>query len=182
MDELRVADLYERHAQRLLLFLARRTYDAEAALDLTAETFAQAYLRRGRFRGETEDDAVAWLYGIARKQLAMFFRRGSAERRALARLGVERPELTPEEHARIESLAELADLRQAVAAGLERLSGEQRRAVELRVVEERSYAQVAAALDITEQAARARVSRGLRALAAALDAAALKEESHEAHA
>jgi RNA polymerase sigma-70 factor (ECF subfamily) len=41
----------------------------------------------------------------------------------------------------------------------------ERRAVELRVVEELPYDDVAAALEIHPEAARTRVSRGLRALA-----------------
>ena len=46
------------------------------------------------------------------------------------------------------------------------LPADQRRAVELRVVEEElSYAELASALDVSEPTARARVSRGLRALA-----------------
>jgi RNA polymerase sigma-70 factor (ECF subfamily) len=52
---------------------------------------------------------------------------------------------------------------------LARLSVEQRRALDLRIVQERSYAEVASDLGISELAARARVSRGLRALGRALD-------------
>ena len=45
------------------------------------------------------------------------------------------------------------------------LPEDQRRAVELRVVDEYGYADVAGTLGVSEQMARARVSRGLRALA-----------------
>jgi DNA-directed RNA polymerase specialized sigma24 family protein len=38
--------LYEQHSRELLLFLTRRTCDAQVALDLLSETFAQAVLRR----------------------------------------------------------------------------------------------------------------------------------------
>ena len=41
--------VYRDHAQSVLVFLARRTYDPELAMDLTAETFAQVSQRR--FRG-----------------------------------------------------------------------------------------------------------------------------------
>jgi RNA polymerase sigma-70 factor (ECF subfamily) len=41
--------------------------------------------------------------------------------------------------------------------------------VRLRVVDELGYAAIASRLGISEQTARARVSRGLRALAAAVD-------------
>jgi RNA polymerase sigma-70 factor (ECF subfamily) len=87
----------------------------------------------------------------------------------MRRAGVQAPVLAGEELARIEELAALGELRAAVAGALAELGAEQRDAVRLRVVEELDYAAVAGRLGITEQAARARVSRGLRSLAAALD-------------
>ena len=86
-------DPFDAHFEDLLRYLTRRTCDAEAGLDLTAESFAQAYLSRRRFRGSTEGEAAAWLYRIAKRQLARYFRKGAAEQRALRRLGLERPEL-----------------------------------------------------------------------------------------
>jgi DNA-directed RNA polymerase specialized sigma24 family protein len=59
----------------------------------------------------------------------------------------------------------------ALAGALEDLSPQQRDAVRLRVVDELAYPVVAARLGITEQAARARVSRALRVLAVALEPA-----------
>jgi RNA polymerase sigma-70 factor (ECF subfamily) len=53
---------------------------------------------------------------------------------------------------------------------LGRLSDEQREALQLRVVEETPYEEVARRLGVSEQAARARVSRGLRTLQRALAA------------
>ena len=51
-------ELYERYAEQLHGFHLRRTSDADAAYDLTAETFAQAWLSRGRFRDEAGGSAV----------------------------------------------------------------------------------------------------------------------------
>jgi DNA-directed RNA polymerase specialized sigma24 family protein len=31
-----------------------------------AETFAQAYASRANYRGRSDDDAAAWVFGIAR--------------------------------------------------------------------------------------------------------------------
>lgn len=45
---------YQAHARELLLFFTRRTFDVEVARDLTAETFAQAFEHRRRFRGRTD--------------------------------------------------------------------------------------------------------------------------------
>ncbi len=41
---------YDRHVKALLGYFARRTYDAEEAADLTAETFASALVARRRFK------------------------------------------------------------------------------------------------------------------------------------
>ncbi|HEV2812686.1 MAG TPA: RNA polymerase sigma factor [Solirubrobacteraceae bacterium] len=161
--------VYRAHSRTVLAYLARRTWDPEVALELTAETFAQAFASRRRFRGDTDDDVAAWLVGIARHVLAHFVRKGRSERSALRRLGVEVPPLEPDDVVRIVELAGLADLRGAVARTLATLPSEHREAVRLRVVEELSYADVASRLDVSEPTARARVSRGLRSLAKTLE-------------
>ena len=56
----------------------------------------------------------------------------------------------------------LGELRSAVQGALAELGPEQREAVRLRVVDELGYPAVAARLGVSEQTARARVSRGLR--------------------
>ncbi len=92
---------YVRHVDELLGFFARRTRDAEAAADLTAETFAAALTARRRYRPD-KGSAGAWLYGIALKKLADLQRRGYVERKGRRRLGMERLELTDADIARIE--------------------------------------------------------------------------------
>ena len=165
-----VADLYDRHAEAILAFLVRRTWDPEVAVDILAETFAVAIEGRRRFRGHDREAARAWLYGIARNQLADHFRRSGAQRRALARLGIERRPLTDVEYERIEDLAASQDMRNRVGDQLDALPVDQREAVRLRVIEEEDYQTLAQTLDISQDTARARVSRGLQALRVAIDA------------
>jgi RNA polymerase sigma factor (sigma-70 family) len=164
LDADRFARLYDAHAETMLGFFVKRTYDPEASLDLVAETFAVGFADRRRFRGNGEEEAMAWLYAIARNRLADYLRRGVVERRALHRLGFQRRPLSDAEYERIEELAGLAAVRGALDGALEELSDEQRAALQLRVVEERSYAQVAVALGVSQQTARARVSRALTAM------------------
>jgi RNA polymerase sigma factor (sigma-70 family) len=173
--ELDLDALYSRHHDDLLLFLARRTADVEIALDLWSETFAQAVAGRSKFRGTTEAEAVGWLYGIARRQLARYFRRGYAERRAMQRLGLERPPADEELLADIAHRARLDAMRAELSAALASLSEPVREAVRLRVVDELPYIEVAQSLSISEQAARARVSRGLAALADVLEGPRIEE-------
>jgi len=166
--------LYERQADRLLAFFTRRTIDPQIAADLWAETFAQTvagHRLRGALSGDDDRDA-AFLFAIARRQLALYYRRGYAEQRALRRLGLERLELAGDPAAHVQSMAELEDLRRSVASALATLPVGLREAVRLRIVEQRSYPDVAAALGVAEPAARARVSRGLKHLAAHFRASA----------
>jgi RNA polymerase sigma-70 factor (ECF subfamily) len=170
LDATSLGELFEAEGPRLLAFVTRRTFDAEQALDVVGEVFAVAFERRGKFRGSTREEAVAWLYWICRTQLNHQFRRRGAERRALTRLGVDRPVMGEDERRRVEELAGLAELRAVVADELQRLPGDQREAVRLRVVDELDYEEVAGRLGISQQTARARVSRGLRALSEAIKA------------
>ena len=146
----------------------RRVYDAETARDLTAETFAQALLSHRRFRGTTMAEADAWLYTIAKRRFSRYVRKGISERSAIQRLGIQLEPLDQDDVARIEELADVEGMRTSIADALASLSSGQRAAVEMRVVNELSYPEVARRLGISEQAARARVSRGLRILAEAL--------------
>jgi RNA polymerase sigma-70 factor (ECF subfamily) len=156
-------ELYDRWADRLLGYFYRRTLDAEVASDLLAETFAVAFARRRRFRDVGRPGAT-WLYGIAAKELSHFYRRQEVERRAVRRLAIEVPTLDDESIARIEALADIESHRTALAAALERIGPGERDAVQLRVVQEMDYAEIASALDCTEAAARVRVHRGLARL------------------
>jgi RNA polymerase sigma-70 factor (ECF subfamily) len=162
------AAFYDAYAERVLVYFTRRVLDVDVAFDLLSETFAKALERRAQFRGNSPEQEQGWLFSIARSELLHYWRDGNVERSALARLGVPVPGLTDPEIERIEDMAGLSEVAAPLADALASLPEEQRRAVELRVVEEHGYAEVARMLGITEQNARARVSRGLRALALAL--------------
>src|SRR5919109_1816668 len=128
------AVFYRRHVDAILRYHARSTRNAEAAADLTAETFAAALEAKHRFT-PGGPPARAWLFGIAVKKLADYRRRGYAEDRARRRLGMERVEPTDADLRWIESLA--GDVE--VAEFVDELPEEQRQAVRARVVDEREY-------------------------------------------
>ena len=79
-------ELYGRHAVAVHEWFARRV--AWAAADLTAETFARAWLSRRRFRNEREDSALPWLLGIGRNVLRESARQDRVETAARERLGL----------------------------------------------------------------------------------------------
>jgi RNA polymerase sigma factor (sigma-70 family) len=150
-------ELYDRYSGRIYRFQAGRTRDPDAALDLTAETFAQAWLSRTRFHDLADGSAAPWLYAIARHVLVASVRKRKLERGALERLGAlaehDGEDVVP-------TAVWLEGLDDAVAA----LPEDVRRAIELRVVDELPYDAVARELQTTAGAARVRVHRGLRAL------------------
>ncbi|HVX70865.1 MAG TPA: RNA polymerase sigma factor [Mycobacteriales bacterium] len=168
-DPLLFSVFYERCAGPMLAFFARRTFDPDLAADLTAETFAQAFASRTRFRIRADSSAEAWLYTIARRQLSRARRKAQAETRARDRLGVPIRPLNASDYDRIEALIDFEAVGRAVAGALSKLSTEQQEAVTLRVVEGRPYADVARLIGCSELAARARVSRGLSRLAGLLE-------------
>jgi RNA polymerase sigma-70 factor, ECF subfamily len=156
-------ELYARWADTLIAYFYRRVRDPEVAADLLAETFAAAYERRGRF-SDVGKPGGAWLYGIARRELSHYFRRSRVQLDAVRRLGIEVPVLDQESVAAIEALeavdADHARLTDAIA----RLSVNERDAVQLRVVSELEYSEIATRLCCSEAAARTRVHRGLARL------------------
>jgi RNA polymerase sigma factor (sigma-70 family) len=160
-------EVYRRHAEDLLRYFARRTLDPEAAAELTAETFAEAYASRRNYR-DTGVDGVAWLYGIARHQLSRFFRHGQIDAAARRKLGMPVRDLPPDDYERIEELVDLAPIRGALLEALDTLAEEQRDALRLRVIDGLPYLDVAERLGCEQAAARQRVSRGLRAIGLAL--------------
>ena len=154
------SELYVRHVEEIYRWLRRRL--DWAASDLTAETFARAWVGRGRFRDERDGSAFPWLLGIAANVLADTVRRDRIETRARERLGL------PLELAREDgytAIEERLSPRAALTRGLDSLPAHERDALQLRVVDELSYAQVARRLAIRPAAARLRVSRALRRLA-----------------
>lgn len=154
--------VYDRHAVRVHAFLLRRTGDAASAFELTAETFARAWLSRDRFvdRG---DGAAPWLFGIARNVVADSVRQRAVQRGARRSVGLDAPGdiVAPRD-------SWLLGLDEDLEAALAELPEAQRRAVEMRILDGRDYAAVARDLDTSPGAARVRVHRGLAALRRAL--------------
>jgi RNA polymerase sigma factor (sigma-70 family) len=152
------AEFYRRHAERILHYFATRTA-AESAADLMAETFANAFANRASYRPGAEPP-VAWLFAIARNLLVDTYRRGAVTDRARARLAMERLIASDEDIRRIEELAGQPSIEHLLRG----LTEAEKTAIEARIVEERSYEDIAQQLQISPQVVRQRVSRGLARL------------------
>jgi RNA polymerase sigma-70 factor (ECF subfamily) len=149
---------YRRHLSSVLAFLVRETNDREAAGDLAAEVFAAVLLAAPRYQ-EQNASAAPWVIGIARNKLLMSRRRGRVEARARRRLGFTAVAFEDSDLEQIENeagwgVSQLARL-------IEQLPPGERDAVRARVVEERSYGEIATELRCSEMVIRKRVSRGL---------------------
>ncbi|HEY1689646.1 MAG TPA: RNA polymerase sigma factor [Solirubrobacteraceae bacterium] len=161
-DEDAFALLYRRHLPVVLRWCLHQTGNAELAADLAAEVFAQALVSARRYNSE-QGELLAWLLGIARNKLRESRRRGRIESGARKRLHFE---ALPLQDADIERVEELASLDEEVMRLVADLPEEQRLALLHRVVEERSYRQMASQLRCSEAVVRQRVSRGLKTLRA----------------
>lgn len=156
------AAMYARHSDELLRYFYKRTADAEVAADLCGETFASALEKADRFDAARGSQAQ-WLYGIAHHQLAKFWRRRKVARRARRRYGIPSESIDDATAADLQRTEDVMDGSAAMKA-LENLADGVRRAVELRVIEQLDYAEVARELGCSAGAARNRVFRGLREL------------------
>lgn len=150
-DHIALRELFDRHAPWVAGRL-RRALPVDAVEDVLQETFIAVWRGAGRYR--STGDVGAWIWGIARRQAAMWLRKHG------------RPELMlPTERAEdvATTAVQRADLQQALAR-LGPEGDEQRELVRLVLVEDRAVAEVAEILNIPEGTVKSRVHRLRRRL------------------
>jgi RNA polymerase sigma factor (sigma-70 family) len=157
-------EFYERYAVWVRAWFQRQTSSETAALDLTAETFAQAWRSVKRFRDEADGSGAPWLFGIARNLLRQYHKHNRIESAARERMGLPVASAECEDYERVDERSEANALAPVVRHALRALPADQRRAVVLRIVHQLPYDAVAGRLGCSQNAARLRVSRALRAL------------------
>lgn len=140
------------------------------AMDLCSDTFVAALDSHEAFN-ETRGSIQSWLFGIARRQLAMHRRWQRTHTRALTRIVVRErldswrsEDVAYDDHARLVHTIDTRGPRQRVRNALSQLSEPLRRTLQLRVVDELSYAEIAAVVGCSEGTARVRVMRALSSL------------------
>jgi RNA polymerase sigma-70 factor (ECF subfamily) len=157
-------ELFRRWARPLLRYLEGMLRDAGAAEDLVQEAFLRVHRARERYQPDARFST--WLYRIA-TNLALNELRRPRRRSPHASVDAEAEGLVAADPAADEVVA-ARRRRDAVEAALETLPARQR-AVLLQCVEGRSYADIAAALDVSEQAVKALVHRARSSLVERLD-------------
>ncbi len=133
-------------------FVRRRASSREEAEDLTQEVFEAAVSALSQARLEAEAPPLAWLYTVARRRLIDRFR-------APVRVGAT---VDPDDLVGInDERAYGPSIVNALLEGLRSLDEAQRRVVVMKVLEGRSFAEIAVEVGASEEACRMRLSRGL---------------------
>lgn len=148
--------LFDRHAERVRAYCARRTGSLETADDLVSIVFLEAWRRRSEVQ-LVHDSALPWLYGIANHTVQRAARTALRYRRLLARLPASSttPDHADDVAEQIDDERHLADL-QAALRGLRRSD---REVLTLCLWQGLDYAAAAVALGVPVGTVRSRLSR-----------------------
>lgn len=152
---------YRRNLSAVSGFFLRRVPSREMAFDLTAETFAAVVAGLGGF-DPGRGSARGWLFAIAVNELRQLWRAQQVEDRARRRLALEPIALDDAALELVEQHADPGAFEQALAA----LPAAERDAVQSRIIDERTYAELAERWRCSQAVVRQRVSRGLSRLRA----------------
>ena len=153
-DEAAFAALVRAHERLVIGTAARITGNAESARDVAQQVFATLAQKAWMLTDRTS--LAGWLHHAARHIALRTARSESARQR--------RHELVAAE----DSTAPESDVWPMLEEALATLPDAEREAVVMHHLQDRSYAEMAAALGLTEPAVRKRVSRGLQSLSSQL--------------
>lgn len=156
------AALFEAHHPAVVRYAGRRL-SPDAAGDVAAEVFLVAWRRRD----EVPDNAVPWLFGVARRVIANQ-RRGAVRHDRLAERVASAS--VPSTHAGADVVVEQAADVSTFAAAFARLSDDDRDVLGLVAWEHLTIGEIAHVLGCSVPAATMRLHRARRRLRAALDA------------
>ena len=150
------ASAFQRHYAQIVRYLRRRTRSDEDAEDLAQAVFADAAARLEAL-SPAAPPPLAWLYTVARRRLADAARDARRAPVTIASL----------DDVRAAAVAETAyppSVARAIRDALEALPAGQRQVVVMKLLEGRSFAEIAAAAGATEAACKMRFARGLEAV------------------
>jgi len=161
-DDAGLRELFTRHAPWLAVRL-RSVLPAAEVEDVLQETFLAVWRGAGGYRPGGPGSAGGWMWGIARRQAALFLRRRGQAELLLPAIDVhEYPGADP---------AETAVIRAELAEALSALGPEgspNREAWRLMYVDDRTVAEVAELTGVPEGTVKSRAHRARKQLRAAL--------------
>ncbi|HEX8628417.1 MAG TPA: sigma-70 family RNA polymerase sigma factor [Catenuloplanes sp.] len=158
---------YRAHVDDVLRFVTRRVADPHTAADITAEVFRAVIESASSFQPE-RGSPVAWLFGIARHQIAGDNRRRVREAERQQRIAGRRL-LDADDIGRLEARIDAAGEVRRLYRQLAELPEPERAVLELVAVDGLSTVEAAQALGIRPGTARVRLLRARRRLRTVLD-------------
>ena len=141
-----------RHYREIYRYVRRRSRSDADAEDLTQDVFADAARALGTPESG-EGPPVTWLYTVARRRLIDRARRQARRKEVFGDTALELVAEPPPEYG-----SEVID---ALRSGIERLPQLQRQVVLMKLVQGRSFPEIASAIDASQGACRMRFLRGL---------------------
>ena len=153
-----ITNAWDRHEQELRRFLYSRLKDADVAEDLLQDVFLKALAENSRFC--TLENTRAWLFRVTRNRLIDHFR--------THHIHEEVPEELPKEIVAEEPVTKLSC---CLPAALERLSAEDREAIERCDLGGMSQAEFARLKGLSTPGAKSRIQRARRRLRESLKTA-----------
>ncbi len=162
-DELAFQEVVRRYRTPITNFVYRMLNDYDMAVDLAQETFVRVYTSIGRYQANYSFST--YIYRIA-SNLAISEIRKRKRRRVVSLFGVftsddgEPVELDPVDERDLPEQVLLEDERKrAVKRAIASLPEKYRTALVLRDIEDHSYEQIAAILDLSEGTVKSRINR-----------------------
>ena len=147
---------FRRHYAQIFRYLRRRSQSDEQAEDLAQAVFADA-AERLRYVKPGSPPILAWLYTVAQRRLADQARRAATTPATLASLDAARAhDLEDAYYGRA--------VARALRAAIEQLPPGQRQVVVMKLLEGRSFAEIARRVGASEAACKMRFARALEAL------------------
>lgn len=161
--------MLETHGPRIFALAVRLCGNRTDGEDLAQETFLQAHRRRGQFRGEA--DVGSWVYRICvnlwKNRVRYEKRRFFWQHRPLEVRDADgdvRPMEIPDPADRTDAPAEAAERHALVRRAIDALEPHERAVLVLRDMEDRSYEEIAALLELPLGTVKSRIARAREAL------------------
>lgn len=163
-DQNAFAELVRLYEKKVFALTLRMCKNPEDAAEAAQETFLAAWQGLPNFRGDAAFST--WLYRLASNACVDLLRREGRHRDAAGpsfnddEVNLEVPDTAASPH----DLAERAELRAQVEAGLAALSPEHREVLVLREIHQLSYDEISRILNLDTGTVKSRISRGRRQL------------------
>jgi RNA polymerase sigma-70 factor (ECF subfamily) len=148
-----VEDAYRRYRGQIYRYLLRRTGSTDAAEELTQRVFTDA---AAALSDNRPDSVLAWLYAVAERR---FIDEARRHRRHIDQL-----EASANPAAREGTLEYQREIARALNEEIKALPAEQRKIVVMKLLQGRSFAEIAEAMGASVDACKMRFSRAIRRL------------------